>query len=123
VVQARGSELHFAAAASFCSCCAAILQLQCAVLQPLPAFAAGPAANFAGWKPVARPILQPVPPAAGAAPLVTPAISVSSHSPESGGIGPSVGPLKLKQMEDETDQESVPLGREISTLWHCHHRR
>ena len=61
-----------------------------AVLQPLPAFAAGPAANFAGWQPVPRPILQPVPAAADAVPLVTPAISVSNHSPESGDIGPSV---------------------------------
>jgi len=80
-----------------------------AVLQPLPAFAAGPAANFAGWQPVPRPILQP---AADAVPLVTPAISVSNHFPESGDIGPSVGPLMLKQMEDETEEEAVPLGRE-----------
>jgi len=94
---------------------AALLQPQCAVLQPLPAFAAGPAANFAGWQPVPRSILQPVPAAAGTAPLVTPAISVSSHSPESGGIGPSVSPLKLKQMEDETEEEAVPLGREQYT--------
>ena len=81
---------------------ASLLQPQCAVLQPLPAFAAGPAANFAGWQPVPRPILQPVPAAASAAPLVTPAIGRSSQSPESGGIGPSVGPLMLKQMEDAT---------------------
>jgi len=40
-----------------------------AVLQPLPAFAAGPAANFAGWQPVPRPISQPVPAAADAVPL------------------------------------------------------
>jgi len=48
-----------------------------AVLQPLPAFAAGPAANFAGWQLVPRPILQPVPAAADAVPLVTPTISDS----------------------------------------------
>ena len=72
-----------------------------AVLQPLPAFAAGPAANFAGWQPVPRPILQPVPAAADAVPLVTPAISVSTHSPESGDIGPSVGPLMLKPFKNK----------------------
>ena len=56
-----------------------------------------------------------MPAAADAVPLVTPAISVSNHSPESGDIGPSVGPLMLKQMEDETEEEAVPLGREQYT--------
>jgi len=57
------------------------------VLHLLPAFVVGPAANFAGCQPAPRPILQPVPAAADAVPLVTPAISVSNHSPESGIIG------------------------------------
>jgi len=35
-----------------------------------------------------------------------------SKSPESGGVGLNISPLFLKQMEDETKREAVPLGHE-----------
>ena len=42
-------------------------------------------------------------------------IGESSKSPESGGVGLSIGPLLLKQMEDEAEEEVVPLGHEQYT--------
>ena len=42
-------------------------------------------------------------------------IGESSKSPESGGVGLSIGPLLLKQMEEETEEEVVPLGHEQYT--------
>ena len=106
----RGNERRFAAAAT------AVLQLLSAVLQPLPAFAASAAANFAVLQPVSLPILQPLPAVASTAPVVTRDIGESSKFPQSGGVGLSIGPLLLKQMEDEAEEEAVPLGHTQKTV-------
>ena len=81
-------------------------------MQPPPAFAASAAANFAVLQPVPLLILQPLPAAASASPVVTRDISESRKSPESGGVGLSIFPLLLKQMEDEAEEETVLLGHE-----------
>ena len=93
---------------AFAAAATAVLQPLSTVLQLLPAFAASAAANFAILQPLPLPILQPLPAAASAAPVVTRDIGESSKSPESGGVGPSISPLLLKQMEDKTEEEGVP---------------
>jgi len=96
---------------AFVAAAAAVLQLLSAVLQPLPAFAASASANLA----VPLPILKPLPAAASAVPVVTRDIGESSKSPESGGVGLSISPLLLKQMEDEAEEKAVPLRHEQYT--------
>ena len=99
---------------AFAAAATAVLQLLSAVLQPMLAFAASAAANFAVLQPVPQ-ILQPLPAVASSFPVVTRDIGESSKSPESGGVGLSIGPLLLKQMEDEAEVEAVPLGHEQYT--------
>jgi len=55
-------------------------------------------------------ILQPLPAAASASPAAIPAVGEPSKSPEPRGVGLSIGPLMLKQMEDEVVEEAQPLG-------------
>ena len=84
-------------------------------MQPPPAFAASAAANFAVLQPVPLLNLQPLPAGASAAPVVTRDIGESSKSPDSGGVGLSICPLLLKQMEAEAEEEAVLLGHEQYT--------
>jgi len=54
--------------------------------------------------------LQPLPAAASASATVIPNVDEPSKSPEPRGVGRSIGPLMLKQMEDEVVEEAQPLG-------------
>ena len=60
-------------------------------------------------------ILQQLPAAASASPAAIPAVGEPSKSPELRCVGLSIGPLMLKQMEDEVVEEAQPLGLEQYT--------
>jgi len=59
--------------------------------------------------------LQPLPAAASASPATIPAVDEPRKSPEPRGVGLSISPLILKQMEDEVVEEAQLLGREQYT--------
>jgi len=60
--------------------------------------------------------LQPLPAAAAtASPAAIPAVDEPSKSPEPRGVGLSISPLILKQMEDKVVEEAQPLGRKQYT--------
>ena len=60
-------------------------------------------------------ILQPLPAAASASPAIILAVDEPSKSPEPRGVGLSISPLMLKQMEDEVMEEAQPLSCEQYT--------
>ena len=59
--------------------------------------------------------LQLLPAAPSASPAVIPAVDEPSKSPQPRGVGLSIGPLTLKQMEGEVVEEAQPLSREQYT--------
>ena len=59
--------------------------------------------------------LQSLPAAASASPAAIPAVDEPRKFPEPRGVGLSIGPFMLKQMEDEVVEEAQPLGREQYT--------
>jgi len=59
--------------------------------------------------------LQPLPAKANASPAAIPVVDKSSKTPEPRGVGLSISPLMLKQMEDKVVEEAQALGREQHT--------